>query len=296
MCKTAIAALKEKGFSIKIDGAGKVWYVFASDIKLIPADIENLGAFRGIRDLYLSGCAHDDSIWPLLASMPDLEELTLTAGFANETKGPADIEYPGLEDPPVWLWGVSDAGSEFLRFVPKLKSLNLSRTHIGDTTLAHIGGLQSLEKLQLVDTQITSAGLTHLHDLHTLEQLSVIGTAVDDGGLRNISELASLKTLELESTKISNSGLVHVGKLASLEELSLHSTDVTEEGLVHLLPLKRLKTLYIGNPITSIGLRCLKELPALFVVYIGDSNKGRYMSESEIDFVKSELPNAIVEY
>jgi hypothetical protein len=296
MCETAIAALRNRGFSVKTDDAGKAWYVFAGDLKLVPADVENLGALRGLRHLSLRTCAHDDSVWPLLANMPGLETLNLTAGFANKTKGPPDIEYPGLEDPPVWRWGVSDNGSEFLRFLPKLTSLDLSWTHIGDMTLEHIGRLDSLEKLDLLDTQITSAGLAQLRGLRHLKELCLIYTAVNDDGLATLSRLTGLTELWLEQTKISDGGLVHVGKLAALTALSVHNTAVTEQGLIHIRSLKHLKTLYVGTPITAVGVSYLKELTSLYVLYIGSSVGGRDMSESEVSFVRAELPNVIVEY
>ena len=286
MRTTAKAALEKMGCDVSQDAAGKAQSIHACDLVFSSGNVGYLGAFPELRILSFANCVHDDSIWPVLAKMRDLEELTLRAGFATDSKGPKEIEFRPLEDPPATARGVSDNGSQVLRGFSRLMSLDLNSTHIGDATLANIGQLNLLEKLDLFGKRITGRGLANISGLRNLTRISLVGTAVDDIGLASLSGMAKLTTLELESTKITDAGLPHLRGLAALKCLSIQYTAVTENGLASLRPLEKLETIYCSVPtLTDVGIQALRKLRSLRYLYLN-----RSMTIREFRHLQAELP------
>jgi Leucine-rich repeat (LRR) protein len=267
MRETLIAELEKIECDVRLDAAGKVQSIYAHRLVLPSDKVKYLGAFPELRDLDLADCVHDDSIWPVLATLPNLEKLTLWAGFATDSKGPKEIEFAGLEG--ATSRGVSDNGSEVLRGLLNLRSLDLRGTKVGDATLANIAQLKSLETLDLLETKVTGRGLVHISALHNLKKLCLDSTAVDDAGLASLSGLINLTALGLQRTKVTDAGMVHLGKLVALKTLSLQGTAVTGNGLSSLGTLEKLESLDCSAPpLTDVGIQALKNLRSLRYLYL----------------------------
>ena len=181
-----------------------------------------------------------ETVLPLLARLPDLEELNLG--------NPA----------------VKDADVRALEGLPKLQSLGLMGAPVGDEAIAVMKKLPALRILNISGTKVTDAGLVHLRDLTALEYLGLKGTAVTDAGLVNLKALTGLNNLNLADTKVSDAGLVHLAGLTRLESINLSNDDVSDAGLAHLGRMPGLAGLNVtGTKVTDAGLIHLKPLPKL---------------------------------
>ena len=271
----AIAHFIRRGSTLTASPSGKVTSLFLSipistDSTCLPlgsVDLLHLAALRDLRKLYLSLGQADDAIWPAICRLRKLNTLELGRS------------------------GITDEGLKNLKYLPELKSLNLSGTQTGDQGLAHIcDSCPKLTKLSLINTRITSRGTSHLSHLKSLRELDLVQTRVGDKGLKPLEDLRSLTELGLESTSISNSGLKHLSSLTSLKGLTIHDTAITERGLIHLERLSKLNTFYLCVRVSAIGLKSLKKLRSLQNLYIGD-----VMSREERDALQEQLPGICVE-
>jgi penicillin V acylase-like amidase (Ntn superfamily) len=181
-----------------------------------------------------------ETVLPLLARLPELEELSLG--------NPA----------------LTDANVAALQGLPKLRSLGLMGAPIGDEALAVVKTLPALRNLNIIGTKVTDAGLRHLGGLATLEYLGLKGTAVTDAGLGELKSLTGLTTLNLADTKVTDAGLVHLASMTRLEGLNLSNDNVTDAGLAHLGRVPGLAGLNLtGTKVTDAGLIHLKMFPKM---------------------------------
>lgn len=146
----------------------------------------------------------------------------------------------------------------------KVRTLNLSCTHIDGSGLVHLRRMRELEELTLVGTSVTDEALAHLQHNMSLRSVSLAATDIGDSGLANLQNVTSLRSLSLGSTSITNVGLAYLSKLDGLEYLSLSGTDITATGVRHLYNLKNLRELNIHRTfVTNVGVAELrKALPA----------------------------------
>lgn len=106
--------------------------------------------------------------------------------------------------------GVTPAVMGILAGCPKLKSLDLGYTEIGDADVERIAAVSSLRTLHLVGTRITDASADSLAKLRSLINLNIGDTAMGNRALEAIVELPELETLHIGATKIDEAGLVHI--------------------------------------------------------------------------------------
>ncbi|HEV8201784.1 MAG TPA: C45 family autoproteolytic acyltransferase/hydrolase [Candidatus Polarisedimenticolia bacterium] len=181
-----------------------------------------------------------EAILPLLARLPDVEEVN-------------------LGNPAVTL-----AHVRALKSAPKLRSLGLMGAPIGDDALAEIKTLPALRVLNISGTKVTDAGLAQLRDLTALEYLGLKGTGIGDAGLAQLSGLTGLSNLNLADTKVTDAGLAHLAGLTRLESLNLSNDTVTDAGLLQLGRLSGLAGLNLtGTKITDAGLVHMKQFPKM---------------------------------
>jgi len=203
------------------------------------------------------------TVLPLLARLPDLEELSL----GN----------PALTD--------ADVGA--LRGSPKLQALSLMGAPVGDGALEVMKTLPELRLLNIIGTKVTDAGLAHLRDLTALEYLGLKGTAVTDGGLVHLKNLTGLNNLNLADTKVTDAGLVHLAGMTHLESVNLSNDNVTDAGLAHLARVNGLAGVNLtGTKVTDAGLVQLKPLPKLTKLNV----TGTPVTEKGVKDAKKFLP------
>lgn len=86
-------------------------------------------------------------------------------------------------------------------------SVNLSRTAVTDSDLAHLSRLTSVRHLFVDGTSVTDVGLAHLTRLPKLQILSLINTAVTDACLADLSEMTNLRKLFLDGTDVTDTAI-----------------------------------------------------------------------------------------
>ena len=169
----------------------------------------------------------DDGVMAHIARLEDLEELDFS---------------------PASHPSVSDAGLAYLRGLPRLRRLNLSRTGVRGPGLAHLRGMNQLKRLELLELPLKDEDLIHLGGITSLEVLTLSSGGITDDGLAHLSGL-KLRQLHLESPWISGAGLRHVGGMTDLWCLVLNSPRLDS-----LLPLGHLTELrWVGLDGTAVG-------------------------------------------
>jgi Leucine-rich repeat (LRR) protein len=150
---------------------------------------------------------------------------------------------------------VTDSDLVGLLNFPRLRRLDLSRTHINDRGLGFLKALTELRDLDLTYAEhITDAGLAHLRSLKRLERLVLEGTKVSDSGMSSLASLTSLRILNLRCTQITDGALEQIEFLPKLEELSIGGNRIAGFGLVFLQSLEALKHLDLsGTQLTDDG-------------------------------------------
>jgi hypothetical protein len=197
-----------------------------------------------VRAIYFDQAKGLDSLLPLLAEFPEVEELSFSTKQFN------------------------DAGMKHLVGLKNVKWLNLYASDIGDDALKRLKEFPKLETVPMGSTRVTDAGLKHLADLTQLEYVGLRDNNVTDAGLVHLEKLTNLTGLTLQETKVTDAGLARLKPLTNLNHLRLQTTAITDAGLEHLTPLKNLRRLEAsGTKVTRQGAEKLEEaIPGLTVV------------------------------
>lgn len=143
-------------------------------------------------------------VGPNPAKLDAIQRIERLGGFVG-----IDGEAP---DQPVWKVDftnvpVDAAAIRLLNSFPKLESLHLNNTAIGDDLLKHVGEIRTLKELSLADTKITDVGLKHLIKLDKLEQLDVSGTLITDEGLLQLALLQKLGQVSYADSRVTSQGI-----------------------------------------------------------------------------------------
>jgi Leucine-rich repeat (LRR) protein len=209
----------------------------AGPLELIP-----LEGLSGLRQLHLEGVRPGDSGLEYIASLVELEELSLPR---------AGIHGPGLVQ---------------LHNMGGLRVLDLTGNPLDTITAAHVAAWVELRELTLDHTNIkTLAPFATLGRL-ALKRLSVAGTSVDDEQLALLPRLSNLELLDLTGcARISDRGVAaHLPGLPRLEALALGGTSVSDAGVGRLSMCRMLRVLRLSDTsVTSEGLLPLSGLAQL---------------------------------
>jgi Leucine-rich repeat (LRR) protein len=209
----------------------------AGPLELIP-----LEGLRGLRQLHLEGVRPGDSGLEYIASLVELEELSLPR---------AGIHGPGLVH---------------LHNMGGLRVLDLTGNPLDTVTAAHVAAWVELRELTLDHTNIkTLAPFATLGRL-ALKRLSVAGTSVDDEQLALLPRFSNLELLDLTGcARISDRGVAaHLPGLPRLEALALGGTSVSDAGVGRLSMCRMLRVLRLSDTsVTSEGLLPLSGLAQL---------------------------------
>jgi len=201
-----------------------------------------------------------DAVLPLLAQLPDLEELNLgnaavTDANVRVLQGMPKLRSLGLMSAPI-----GDDALAVVKTLPALRVLNVSQTKVTDAGLVHLRELTALQYLGLKGTGITDAGLVHVASLTGLDNLNLADTKVTDAGLEQLAGMTRLESLNLSNDNVTDAGLAKLGRLIGLAGLNLSGTKVTDAGLVHLKQFPKLTKLNVtGTAVTEQGVRDAKK-------------------------------------
>jgi Leucine-rich repeat (LRR) protein len=206
----------------------------------------------------------------------------------------ADFEY-------VWFNRTTNAGLRdedlaIIKYLPRLRDLQMAAPLVTDEALVHVEGIKSLRELTLYQTQITNRGLRLLSGI-PLEKLVLAGPHVTDEtlealeafpalrklmisessvtglGLEHLEHVPNLEKLFLTDNPLCNSGMSHLASLTHLYELDLRNIAITDDEITPLTALKRLRFLNVAQTrVTEAGLLAFHNSPTLKYLYIGEQS------------------------
>ncbi len=118
--------------------------------------------------------------------------------------------------------------------LPKLTTLVLSGTGVGDDDIRYLTRCPQLVGIGLGGTKVTGATLDVLADTEKLEFLWLADAPITDAGLASIAKFTGLQFLNLQRTRVTDAGIAHLTKLSKLFHLDLEGTRVTDACLASL--------------------------------------------------------------
>ena len=223
------------------------------------------------------------------------EIIALTLMFESvDDDGLAQLsEYPRLEKLElIECPRVLGAGLPHVAKLPRLASLKIHNTPVGDTELEALSQMSGLREVSLQRTRCTGAALAHLpatvESLHLggrdlapaqlanlnrfsrLKELSLKLHDVPLGDLPALKSLASVEVLDLTGLVVDDASLDRLEGLESLRILRFDATRITDRGLPPLAGLVRLEQLDLGGAhLTDSGVALLAPLVELRALALG---------------------------
>jgi hypothetical protein len=164
----------------------------------------------------------------------------------------------------LWLFDAHVGASEWHAWtaLPRLRSLRLVRSGIGDEDLKALAAFPRLQHIDLRDCEnLTDAGVKEVVCLKRLRSLCLDGTAVTDDGLAGLAALQRLESLELFGCHgVTGAGLKKLAGCHCLRKLDLRCTEVTDGDVEDLGRLKQVRHLDLGGcrKMTADGIRKLR--------------------------------------
>ena len=236
-----------------------------------------------------------------LAAIPTLQSIDLsltriTDHGMQQLKSAANITDLNL----YYAELVTDEGVAAIKDWKHLKRINLRGTHITDTTLEHLAGMETLESIDVGFAQITDVGPDRLAGLPHLKELTLGGNKLTDVGLQPLRHLQTLTYLDLSGVQRADSGLwsVNLGDrgietiatLRDLRELRLTGLPVTTASVEKLKSLSKLERIDLQGckRIADDAAPALAALPALQFADL----KGTAFTEAGARALKAAKPNA----
>lgn len=104
-------------------------------------------------------------------------------------------------------YGDDEARRQLAPVAPLVAELDLSRSRIGDATLALCASMPKLRRLDLRSTRVTADGVQPLRNLPLLEELVLADTAVDDTVVPALLAMPALQRVWVWNTKLTAKGL-----------------------------------------------------------------------------------------
>lgn len=115
--------------------------------------------------------------------------------------------------------------------LPCVRSIDFSRTRVGDTIAIELANMAGLTEINLSETAVTDRGVQALSALDGLNRLELSGISLTDQGTIDFDQLQSLRTLDLSKTKIADETARKVLSLPNLIRCDLSGTNITDSGL-----------------------------------------------------------------
>jgi hypothetical protein len=258
---------------------GESWRGGTEQLKL-------LHKLPGFKDIHLKGSNIDDEALETIASVAQLQILTIENARIT-SRGLLALENADA------LLGLSlsdvDLSSEALAAIGHLNlswleirmrdafpvkaaihferwdnlvSLKLSGEGVSHAAVSAVGSLLELRHLDLSNTAIEDADLIHVESLPFLTDVDLSHTHVTGSGLSHLLSASHLRVLTLDDLSLEDSTWSTISRFEKLESLSLARTNVTDVTLATLAALQNLRSIsLVGTDTSDAGLRPLLTLP-----------------------------------
>mmetsp|Transcript_22897 Transcript_22897/g.63556 ORF Transcript_22897/g.63556 Transcript_22897/m.63556 type:complete len:732 (+) Transcript_22897:153-2348(+) len=238
-----------------------------SRTKVTDGGLVSLLGLEKLDVLSLAGCPVTDSgVAALSSALTNLTSLNLEWCRVGDGCFPAvAANLPKLRTLIVAYSKVGDAALREIAKLGSLEDLNLdSCCNIRDQGAVSLRLLANLKSLDLSDTAVGNISLESFTALSNLTSLNLSYTNVTDAGMPYVRHLRALKYLNLDSRLITDAALPHLQCLPELESLDLFGAKVTDNGTVHLAALTSLQNLELcSGSITNKGMQHLSRIPNL---------------------------------
>jgi Leucine-rich repeat (LRR) protein len=240
----SLSKLKSLKLDANIDDAGLVEVAQLQSLesltmnfdngKISPSALESLEQLTQLKSLHIQGAATSKTVWPRLASLKNLESLTLLPTLEDDAGVEAFAKHPKLKELHLLGSQLTDAGAAALAKLPPLVALTVGSHQITDDGLKHIAALKSLRSLRLGGKQLTDAGLKHLVALKDIETLSVRSVKITNAAVATLREMPRLRNLALREAAITDEAIDGLSSMKQLVSLELVSSQITNEGALRL--------------------------------------------------------------
>lgn len=279
-----------------------------------------LSELKNLKSLTLEHAS--DADLGILASLPQLRELSLGGGATTDAQLKQVAQLKLLRHFAVWLTRISGVGLSHLSALEHLRTLTIPQLNTLCPQLSQFAGRHVPTYLELFGNEVTDDGIKHLLQLSQLTAIDLRNTAVTSQGLETLSQLPRLESLNLGLNQLVGLHPDIVGRWTSLRKLSvwgrgglrplslfsvlselsialeLQHGNFDEEELAFLSEMLQIKLLDISNTtsITNDGLRHLSSLTQLQQLLLGESEiteEGlRFLSEMRQlrELALSEIP------
>lgn len=181
---------------------------------------------------------------------------SLTDEHVNAICACRQLESLGLGNNPA----ITDEGARAVSRLPRLRTLDLSRTGISENSLLHISQLRHLKGLSLDGNSLRSGIFTHIEPFNELEWFYAQECGLKDESCTYLSSCTNLRKLHLAQNELTDSGIRQLVGL-KLTELTLYRNELTDDVLLEIGKISTLKTLTAGE--SKITRRGVKEFRML---------------------------------
>lgn len=245
-----------------------VWLIGGGDPRaaMVGAEVEFLGSHDSLEELRLIEIGIPPSKAKFLATLPNLERLT--------------IQNCQLE------------GSA-LRYLAGLKKLQEAylpgNRFLYGEDIAHLASLPMLRDVTLSDCHLPPDALKYLAKLPELRYLNVSGNdRITDDSLRDLAD-TQIATLAVGWCALDGTCLTTLAKIPTLNSLDLQGNRLAPGALARLLPFPKLTCLNLEYALPADGIATLEQMPFLKVVYL---STGQLTSE-DFERLRASLPHAM---
>ncbi|MEL6108897.1 MAG: SUMF1/EgtB/PvdO family nonheme iron enzyme [Planctomycetota bacterium] len=211
----------------------------------------------------------DSSSFAPLAEHPELEHLQIT-GIGELDDSVVDFfrEADRLRSLHLQGRSITDAGLFRLPAFEALRTLRLSQTQVGGTSLARFLG-SPLEQVSF--DHLNDEGAALLGNFETLLSVQLNGCPLTDVAIERLATLRRLRDLQLhDMSNLTDDALISIGNLRQLERLDLRGTGAGDQTMAAIASLVRLTRLQLDSEtLTDEGAGRVAGLVSLRDVYIG---------------------------
>lgn len=145
-----------------------------------------------------------------------------------------------------------------------LECLNLDRTEVDDSDIAHLNSLPSLRSLSVTGAPITDTGVKSICKLDQLESLRLRGTLVTNGSISHVVKLSKLLSLDISYTDIDADTCSKLGACQQLESLDLSGTRANDSTVASICELQKLKELSLeGLKISDVSIKAVSKMSSV---------------------------------
>ena len=239
-------------------------------------DLENVDAFDEIREAVGWVLKHGGKLEVATGGeprvlvpgdvIPDVE-LTVTGVKLDSARGMHGdglgllSQMPELHSLSLADSDVTDSGMLTISGLAQLAELRLSRTAIGNVTLAHLRDLAG-QSDSIVDSPFRTEAGQGAVDATMIASMGPGQTHLTGAVLKQVAGHSTLERLHLDHTSVTDDGMELLRTLLFLEELVLDGTAITDRGLALLDSLRSLRRLSVVNcgAVTAEGVAHFRQL------------------------------------